>query len=71
MIKKITAVLWLLSVLWCINVVSAQECGPGCPICLGTGSSTGALLSTGTIIPNFLYIPNGEEETGMIINNQD
>lgn len=66
MIKKIAAVLWLLSVLFCINVVSAQQCGPGCPVCSGTGSSTGALLSTGTVIPNFLYIPNGNEETGVL-----
>jgi len=65
MIKKITAVLWLVSLLWLINVASAQECGPACPVCSGTGSSTGALLSTGTMISNFLYIPNGEEETGV------
>lgn len=43
----------------------AQQCGPGCPVCSGSGSSTGALVSSGTFIPNFLYIPNGEEETGV------
>lgn len=44
----------------------AQECGPFCPVCSGTGSSTSALVSPGVLIPNFLYIPNGEEETGVI-----
>ena len=43
----------------------AQECGPFCPVCSGTGSSTGALISPGTIIPSFLYIPNGDEEKGV------
>jgi len=42
-----------------------QECGPGCPVCSGTGRSTGALISPGTLIPSFLYIPGGEEETGV------
>ena len=48
-----------------VGQISAQQCGPGCPICSGSGSSTGALLSSGTVIPNFLYIPNGEDETGV------
>lgn len=44
----------------------AQECGPFCPVCSGSGSSTGALVSSGTVISNLLYIPAGEEETGVI-----
>ena len=44
----------------------AQECGPGCPVCSGGGSSIGALLEPRTVITNFLYIPNAEEETGII-----
>ena len=44
----------------------AQECGPGCPVCSGGGNSIGALLEPRTVITNFLYIPNAEEETGVI-----
>ena len=44
----------------------AQDCGPFCPVCSGTGSSTGALVVPGVIIPGFLYIPGGEEERGVI-----
>jgi hypothetical protein len=31
----------------------AQECGPGCPICSGSGSSTGALLSSGAMVSGY------------------
>jgi len=48
-----------------IGQIYAQQCGPGCPVCSGTGSSTGALVSPGTVIPSYLYIPNGEEEKGV------
>ena len=41
----------------------AQECGPFCPVCSGTGSSLGALVAPGTFIPRFLFIPGGEEES--------
>lgn len=44
----------------------AQECGPGCPVCSGGGTSIGALLEPRTIVTNYLYIPGGEEETGVI-----
>jgi len=44
----------------------AQECGPGCPVCSGGGSSIGALLAPRTIIANILSIPNAEEETGVV-----
>lgn len=42
------------------------QCGPFCPVCSGTGSSTGALISPGVLVLNMLYIPNGEEEVGVI-----
>jgi hypothetical protein len=48
------------------QVTIAQECGPFCPVCSGTGSSTSALVSSGVIILNILYIPQGEEETGVV-----
>jgi len=64
MIKK-TVFTFCLLLFGFIGQVVAQECGPGCPVCSGTGSSTGALVSVGTIIPSYLYIPNGEEEKGV------
>ncbi len=45
---------------------SAQECGPGCPVCSGSGSSTGALLPSGTIVSTIMSIPNGEDETAVL-----
>jgi hypothetical protein len=48
-----------------INYASAQECGPGCPVCSGSGSSTGALLPSGTLISTGMFIPEGEDETGV------
>ncbi len=44
----------------------AQQCGPGCPICSGSGRSTGALLSPGTLISTIILLPNGEDETGVL-----
>jgi len=44
----------------------AQECGPGCPICSGSGSSTGALLSSGAMVSTIMSIPNGEDETAVL-----
>ncbi len=44
---------------------AAQQCGPGCPVCSGSGSSTGALLSSGTLISTVMSIPTGEDETGV------
>ncbi len=46
------------------NVVSAQECGPSCPIC--SGSTDGSLLATGTFLFSGISIPGGEEETGVL-----
>ncbi|UCE42295.1 MAG: hypothetical protein JSV17_04820 [Candidatus Aminicenantes bacterium] len=43
----------------------AQVCGPGCPVCSGSGQSTGALLPPGTFVSTGMAIPGGEEETGV------
>ncbi len=63
--KKILIVL-LFGIIILPQVTIAQECDPFCPVCSGTGSSTSALVSSGVIIPNILYIPQGEEETGVV-----
>lgn len=44
----------------------AQVCGPGCPVCSGSGQSTGALLSPKTLVSTAMAIPNGEDETGVL-----
>ena len=46
------------------NVVSAQECGPSCPVC--SGSTDGSLLSAGSFLFSGISIPGGEEETGVL-----
>ncbi len=43
----------------------AQVCGPGCPVCSGTGASTGALLPSRSLVSTGMAIPNGEDETGV------
>jgi len=43
----------------------AQVCGPGCPVCSGSGRSTGAILSPGTLISTAIAIPDGEDETAV------
>jgi len=63
--KKII-ILLLFGIILLTQVTIAQECGPFCPICSGTGSSTSALVASGVIIPNILYIQQGEEETGVL-----
>lgn len=47
------------------QMLFAQECGPFCPVCSGTGSSTSGIVAPGTVIPSILFIPNGEEETAV------
>ena len=44
----------------------AQQCGPGCPVCSGSGSSTGALLPSGTMVSTIMSIPKGEDETAVL-----
>ncbi len=48
------------------NNAFAQQCGPGCPVCSGSGQSTGALLPPGTLISTGMFIPEGEDETGVL-----
>jgi len=43
----------------------AQVCGPGCPVCSGSGRSTGAILPPGTLISTAIAIPDGEDETAV------
>ena len=40
--------------------VSAQSCGPSCPVC--SGSTDGSLLAIGSLLFSSIYIPEGEEE---------
>ena len=44
----------------------AQECGPGCPTCSGSGNSPSTLLASGGLSLNYLFIPDGEEETDIL-----
>jgi hypothetical protein len=44
----------------------AQVCGPGCPVCSGSGQSTGALISPGTFVSTAMAIQNGEDETSVL-----
>lgn len=46
------------------SISIAQECGPSCPTC--SGNQRGALLATGTVLMSGTYIPEGEEETGVV-----
>lgn len=48
------------------NYASTQECGPSCPVCSGSGDNTGGLLTPKTLFASGLYLPNGDEETGVI-----
>jgi len=59
-------IILLIFILILLKASFAQVCGPFCPVCSGTGSSTSALVSKGVIIPNILYIPQGDEERGVI-----
>ena len=45
---------------------AAQMCGPGCPVCSGSGQSTGALISPGTFVSTAMTIPDGEDETSVL-----
>ena len=59
--KMIIAALLLLSL---SAVVSAQECGPSCPVC--SGSTDGSLLAPKSVLASFISIPGGEDETGVM-----
>lgn len=43
--------------------LSGQECGPSCPVC--SGGSTGKAMDRGSFFLSGMYIPGGEEETGV------
>jgi len=43
--------------------VSGQGCGPNCPVC--SGGSTGKAMDGGSFLLTGMYIPGGEEETGV------
>ena len=46
--------------------ILAQECGPGCPTCSGSGNNSNTLLAPGDLSLNYLLIPEGEEETSIL-----
>ena len=50
-------------IILCSNIVSAQECGPMCPVC--SGSSDGSLLDSHSFLFSTINIPGGEEEQGV------
>lgn len=62
---KQTIFVLLLLVLIASPVV-AQECGPGCPTCSGSGNNASALLATGDVAFSYLFVPDGEEETSIL-----
>ncbi|MCK4754189.1 MAG: hypothetical protein KAS58_03090 [Calditrichia bacterium] len=45
------------------NVVTAQVCGPSCPVC--SGSTDGSLLAPRSFLFTSMSIPGGEEENGV------
>ncbi len=45
------------------NCLSAQVCGPSCPVC--SGSTDGSLLAPRSFLFSSISIPDGEEETGV------
>jgi hypothetical protein len=47
-------------------IADAQECGPSCPVCSGSGDNFGALLASKSLLASGLYIPDGEDETGVL-----
>lgn len=53
-------ILILLTALGAVGV-SAQQCGPGCPVC--SGGVAGNLLAPKAIMGSVLSVPNGEDKT--------
>ena len=60
--KKV--ILIIIAIIISGNNLGAQECGPFCPVC--SGSSDGSLLATRSFLFTSMYIPNGEEEQGLL-----
>ena len=52
----------ILLVMLFTGMTYAQGCGPSCPVCSGAGSSSGALLSQGSVMISGLSIPTADEE---------
>jgi hypothetical protein len=57
--KKIFLALIALSIISSFSY--AQDCGPNCPLCSGSGLNTEGMLIPGTIFANVLFVPDGEE----------
>jgi len=57
--KKTFVILIILSILSTLSY--AQDCGPNCPLCSGSGLNTEGMLVPGTIFANALFVPDGEE----------
>ncbi|MFH1761816.1 MAG: hypothetical protein ABIA63_12025 [bacterium] len=47
-------------------MIIAQECGPSCPVCSGTGENVSGLLTKNNLLITGIYIPTGEDESGVI-----
>ncbi len=46
--------------------ISAQQCGPGCPVCSGPGNNEGAMLSQRSMVLSAISIPTADEETTVL-----
>ena len=57
--KKLIILLLALSIL--STFAFAQDCGPNCPLCSGSGLNTEGMFVPGTIFANALFVPDGEE----------
>ena len=60
---KIKFILMLFVMCLTASISVAQECGPSCPVC--SGSQGGALVANRTLLMSGVYIPEGDEETGV------
>lgn len=62
MIKKITYI--AVFIFGFTNQIFSQTCGPNCPAC--SGSTDGSLIPVKSLSLQGMYIPNGEEENGIL-----
>ena len=58
--KVLITIIFILSL---SNSLSAQECGPSCPVC--SGSTDGSLLALRSFLFTTMSIPGGQEENGV------
>ncbi len=61
MMKSVVVFILTILLLLCSSIIIAQECGPNCPICSGSGSNTESLLAKGVWLGNALMVPGGED----------